>query len=179
MPARFRCCHLRPECVKEAGFEAVLPHPHGEVIYGEKGEKAACARSEPSVKYPLTAKRGPLKVKISLNMDSLGAGDDKQLEAQALERLILGAKSGDFEARDALYQVYMPLLKSLAKKRGDEVSEVNELIEAGKKGLLMATQKYKQGLGADKFKLLAIDHIDRAMTDATNSGFFRRLFRSK
>jgi len=116
-------------------------------------------------------------MKISLNLDELNAGDDKEAQLAALEKVILATKAGDYEARDALYQHYMPLLTSLAKKRSKDVSEINQLIEGGKTGLLNAASKYKAGQGADKFKLFALDFIERGMSDATHHGFFSRLFK--
>ncbi|MBN1269822.1 MAG: hypothetical protein JXB04_09555 [Kiritimatiellae bacterium] len=118
-------------------------------------------------------------MKISLNMGELSAGGDKEMEAQLLEKMVQGTRDGEFQARDALVQHFMPLLQSLAKKRGDDVTEVNRLIEVGKQGLLSAARKYKPGQGADKFRLLAVDLIDRAMSDATRGGFFARLFGKK
>jgi len=118
-------------------------------------------------------------MKISLNMGELNPGGDKEMEAQALDRIIQGVRDGEFEARQTLVQHYMPLLQSLAKKRGNDVTEVNRLIEAGKRGLLNAAHRYRAGLGPDKFRLLAVDLIDRAMSGATHSGFFSRLFKKK
>ena len=116
-------------------------------------------------------------MKISLNLDEFNAGDDKDAQKAALEKVILAAKEGDFEARDALLQHYMPLLTSLAKKRSADITEINQLIEGGKAGLLNATRKYKPGIGPDKFKLFALDFIERGMSDATHHGFFSRFFK--
>lgn len=118
-------------------------------------------------------------MKIALNLDNLGGDNEKEIEAQTLEKIILGAKAGDFEARDALFAHYMPLLTGMAKKRSADVSVINQMIEGGKKGLLMAASKYKQGMGPDKFKLFALDYIERGMSDATHHGFFSRLFGKK
>ena len=117
-------------------------------------------------------------MKIALNMSELSSGNDKNSENQALERVILATKAGDFEARDALYHLYLPLLTSLAKKRtADDVGKINELIEKGKSGLLTAAKKYKTSVGPDKFKLFALDYIEKEM-DSGNSkgGLLSRLF---
>jgi DNA-directed RNA polymerase specialized sigma subunit len=116
-------------------------------------------------------------MKISLNLDELNAGDDKSAQNTALERVILAAKAGDFEARDALFQHYMSLLTSLAKKRTNDVSEINQLIEGGKTGLLNAAHKYKPSITPEKFKLFALDFIEKGMSDTTHHGFFSRFFK--
>ncbi len=118
-------------------------------------------------------------MKIALNMDELSSGDKKATEGKALEKLILATGNGDFEARDTLYQHYLPLLTSLAKKRTSNVAEINQFIERGKAGLITATRKYKTSIGSDKFKLFALNYIEKSMDAGSGKGgLFSRLFGS-
>jgi DNA-directed RNA polymerase specialized sigma subunit len=110
-------------------------------------------------------------MKIALNMDEL-SGDDKKAAQAALERLIKRTKDGDFQARDALIQHYMPILSKLAKKRSSSSKEFNETIEAGKAGLCEAARKYKPSVGPDKFQVFALDFIEKAMDKGSSSGGF-------
>jgi len=114
-------------------------------------------------------------MKIALNMDNLGKGSAKNEETQAVERLLSAARDGDFAARDMLVQHYMPLLTSMAKKRSHEVKEINSLIDRGKEGLALAAKKSKPSMDAAKFKLFALDFIEKSM-DKSGGGFFSKLF---
>jgi DNA-directed RNA polymerase specialized sigma subunit len=114
-------------------------------------------------------------MKISLKLDEIGGGSGNDQE-RLVEAWVAAARQGDFEARQALYQHYVPLLTSLAKKRaGEDVTQVNALIERGKDGLLNAAKRYKPGKTTEKFKLFALDYIEKAM-DGGDKGFLSRIF---
>lgn len=121
-------------------------------------------------------KRGDV-VKISLRMGDFES--DAAAEARALEQIILRAGEGDFEAREALVQQFLPLLQSLARRRASDVAEVNRLIETGKEALLAAARRYKAGRGTEKFKLQAAEAIDAAMANRPRKGWLARLFKQR
>ena len=92
-------------------------------------------------------------MKISLNMDTGGPDDKKQVRARALGRDILAAKSGDWNAKNNLVRSYMPLLTSLAQKRAGETAQVNVYVEAGKEGIYTAAKKYKKNMPPGEFQV--------------------------
>jgi DNA-directed RNA polymerase specialized sigma subunit len=112
-------------------------------------------------------------MKIALNMNELNAEDGD--ENAAMRRLLQQVKEGDYQARDTLYNVYTPFITKLAQKRTRDVNEVNNLIEKGRAGLLTAAKKFKLNSGPEKFKLFALDYIEKNM-DAADGGFLSRLF---
>ncbi len=117
-------------------------------------------------------------MKISLH---LGEGDSTSRAAadRVLERDILAAKKGDWEAKHNLVRTFLPLLTSLAEKRTREAAKVSRYVEAGKEGLYKAARRYKPSIGADRFRVFALDFIEKAM-DACDrgGGFWSRLFGS-
>lgn len=117
-------------------------------------------------------------MKIPLKLGQNGMQSSKAAEAKVLERDVLAAKKGDWQAKNNLIRTFTPLITSLAKKRSNNTSETNKYIEAGKNGLLAAAKKYKQNIGPDKFQVFALDFIETSM-DRTDKkgGFFSRLFR--
>jgi len=121
-------------------------------------------------------------MKIALNMgNSTNYQSTKEAAAKAVERDVLMAQKSDWNARNSLIKTFMPLLTNLAEKRAgaDEVAK-NQLIEAGKDGLLKAANNYKKSIGADKFQIFALDFIEKAMDKSQKGGgFFARLFGKK
>lgn len=113
-------------------------------------------------------------MKISLNLNDLGSGEVSQ--GAALERLVMAAKSGDIQARDAILHQFMPLLTTMARKRSKDNAVINSMIEKGKTGILHAIRKYKTSMGPEHFQVLAIDHIEKEISPQKSSGFFSRLF---
>ena len=72
---------------------------------------------------------------------------------------------------------FMPLLISLANRRSSETAAINNLIDAGKSGMLRAVRKFRPS-GHAKFEVFALQYIESAMDRANSSGgFWRRLFR--
>jgi DNA-directed RNA polymerase specialized sigma subunit len=117
-------------------------------------------------------------MKIPLNLGQDKNQTTSQAHAKVLERDILAAQQGDWNAKNNLVRTFTPLLTTLATKRTSEVEKVNDYIEAGKKGLVAATKKYKQGT-ADKFNLLVLDFAETEMNRMENGGgFFSKLFGS-
>jgi len=120
-------------------------------------------------------------MKISLNVGQDGAGSSRSAQARILERDILAAKKGDWNAKNNLARLFLPLLTSLAEKRAGETSKINLCIEAGKEGLFRAAKKYKPSVGADSFQIFALDFIEAAMDRGMSGkqGLFSRLFGNK
>lgn len=117
-------------------------------------------------------------MKIPLNMGQNGNQSGKAAQAKVLAQDIKGAKKGNWNSKNNLTRTFTPLLTSLAEKRASDVSEVNDYIEAGKKGLFKATRKYKDTIGPERFQIFALDFIEKSMDSANGSsgGFFAKLF---
>ena len=115
-------------------------------------------------------------MKIPLNVPPAQA-TSVAAENKVLERDVLAAQKGDWEAKKAVVRTFMPLLQSLAQKRAKDVPTINSLIEKGKEGLLTAVAKYKRSMGPDRFRIFALDHIEAAMDRKKSGGFWARLFR--
>ena len=114
----------------------------------------------------------PLKFGHSKEISTKAAEDKK------LERVILAVQKGDWNAKGNLVRTFTPLLTSLAEKRSSDIGKKNIYIEAGKNGLFTAAKKYKQNVGANRFKIFALDFIEQSMDRADKSGgFFSRLLR--
>jgi DNA-directed RNA polymerase specialized sigma subunit len=120
-------------------------------------------------------------MKISLNMGQ-EEGDSRAAQQRVLERDVLGAKAGDWNAKNSLVRLFTPLLASLAEKRTNDAALRNQLIEAGKQGLFDAARKYKPNVGIVHFRVFALDFIEAAMDHAARAssssggGFLSRLF---
>ncbi len=118
-------------------------------------------------------------MKISLHMPDGDAGPKSRVsQDRVMENEIIACKRGDFEAEKRMLRKFMPLLTSLARKRSQEPPVINMCIEAGKKGLKKAIQKYKPSVGADKFRIFAVEYIEKSIDDSLQEkkGFFARLF---
>ena len=116
-------------------------------------------------------------MKISLQTSSTEPAATKAAEDRALEHVILNAKKGDWEAKDVLHNKFSALINSLAEKRSTDVAVVNKLIEAGREGLYTAAGHYKPTIGPGKFRIFALDFIERNMDHVgKRGGFFARLF---
>lgn len=118
-------------------------------------------------------------MKIALNMGQSEALSNKD-QMRDLERIILAAKNGDWDAKNNLAQRFTPLLTSLAEKRSKNAQDSGKLIEAGKAGLQKAVRKYRKSVHPEKFQVFALDFIEREMTNVLNGGgsFFSRMFGS-
>lgn len=124
-------------------------------------------------------------MKISLNMNN-ATQSSREAQAKILEHDVQAARHGDWNAKNSLVRTFMPLLHSLAEKRGTGNSEINRLIEAGKNGLFAASRKYKGGPGTERFQIFAVNFVEKemdrelaVMRDEQNPhprGFFARLF---
>ncbi len=118
-------------------------------------------------------------MKISLRMNQ---GDIQSTSRAAQDRVmeheIMACKQGDFEAEKRMLQKFMPLLTSMARKRSSEPAVINTCIDAGKLGLKKAIQKYKPSVGADKFRIFAVDFIEKSIDNQLQGkkGFFARFF---
>ena len=120
-------------------------------------------------------------MKISLNLDQHDGASQHAIDLKSLEHDILATKEGDWTAKANLTRTFTPLLKSLAEKRSSDVPQINEYIEAGKEGLVAAAKKYKPGIGAERFRIFALDFIEGSMdrvdkAKKRKAGFFGRLF---
>jgi len=113
-------------------------------------------------------------MKIGLNMGGDQHVSSKKAHDKELERIILATKEGDWTAKTKLAKEFMPLLTSLAEKRTKETGKMNELIEKGKNGLYAACKKYKPVMGVNKFRVFAVNYIEKYMDGKV--GFFSRLF---
>jgi DNA-directed RNA polymerase specialized sigma subunit len=115
-------------------------------------------------------------MKIPLNLGQNASQSTSQAHAKVLERDILAAQKGDWNAKNNLMRTFAPLLTALASKRSSDVAKINDYIEAGKKGLFDAAKKYKQGT-ADRFNLFALEFIEKEMDGVDHGGgFFAKLF---
>jgi len=120
-------------------------------------------------------------MKISLNAGQNESTSSRAAQARILERDIVAAKKGDWNAKNNLARSFLPLLTSLAEKRTTDPGRINLYIEAGKEGLFRAARRYKQSVGADSFQIFALDFIEAAMDRGVGGkkGLFSRLFGSK
>jgi DNA-directed RNA polymerase specialized sigma subunit len=123
-------------------------------------------------------------MKISLNMNN-GSQSTKEAQAKILERDVMAARKGDWNAKNNLVRTFMPLLRSLAEKRSGSTADANRLIEAGKGGLFLASRKHSPG--DERFQIFAVEFIEKAMDHELKLmhdeqiprriGFLARLFR--
>ena len=115
-------------------------------------------------------------MKIPLNLGHNGNQTTSQAQAKVLERDILAAKQGDWNAKSNLVRTFTPLLTTLATKRATDINKINDYIEAGKNGVFTAAKKFKPGT-ADKFNLFVLDFIEKEMAGVDKGGgFFAKLF---
>ncbi len=118
-------------------------------------------------------------MKISLHMNQ---GDisstSRSAQDRVMEHEIMACKKGDFEAEKRMVKKFMPLLTSMARKRSSEPAVINACIDAGKHGLKKAIHKYKPSIGADKFRIFAVDYIETSIDKSLQGkkGFFSRFF---
>lgn len=116
-------------------------------------------------------------MKIPLKLGQEGHQSSVQAEAKAIERDVIDAKNGDWNAKNRLVRTFHPLLVSLAQKRADVPAQQQKFIEAGKEGLFKAVRKHKAGTDIGRFRLFALDFIEAAMDRAAKGGgLFSRLF---
>lgn len=116
-------------------------------------------------------------MKIALHLGSRDFQSEKQEQSRVLEHDILACKDGDWEAKARLIRIFMPLLTQMAKKRSNDNVFINQYIEAGKNGIVIATKKFKTATGADRFQIFAVDFIEDQMNRVDKKGgFFARLF---
>jgi DNA-directed RNA polymerase specialized sigma subunit len=116
-------------------------------------------------------------MRIPLKMGADASQTSGPTQAKVLmEREILAAQRGDWNAKNNLARTFTPLLTSLASKRSSDVSKMNDYIEAGKKGLFNAVKRYKAGT-ADRFNIFVLDFVEKEMNGVDKGGgFFARLF---
>ena len=116
-------------------------------------------------------------MKIQLNLGQNGSQSTAAAQAKVMERDVLAARGGDWNARNNLARAFSPLLQSLARKRATDPGAINQLMEAGKLGLYKAAKKYRSSVGADRFQVFALEFIEGAMDDHLKGGnWFTRLF---
>jgi DNA-directed RNA polymerase specialized sigma subunit len=103
---------------------------------------------------------------------------DGQPENKFSEAEILACKTGDWEAKHRMVRSFTPLLTSLARKRAPDgkPDQINNLMEAGKAGLIKACRKYTPEVGANKFQIFALNFIVESM-DSMGTGLLDRLKR--
>ena len=117
-------------------------------------------------------------MKIALNMGtSSGSQSSKVAQAKTLERDIVAAKKGDWNAKNNLIRTFMPLLTSLAEKRSKDTRAINDYLEAGKEGIFKAVKKYTPSEGSERFHIFVVEFIEEAMDrHGKGGGFWARLF---
>lgn len=116
-------------------------------------------------------------MKIPLHLGQNGTQSAAAAQAKVVERDVLAAKQGDWNAKANLARAMTPLLLSLAQKRASDPQTIGALVEAGKEGLVKATRKYNSSIGADRFQVFALDFIEAAMDEHLRGGnWFTRLF---
>ena len=115
-------------------------------------------------------------MKISLSMNQEADLKGTAAQDKALERDIIAARQGDWTARNNLARTFQGLLTSLAEKRASEPGKVSKHVEAGKEGLFRAAQKFNVSQGAHKFRIFAVEYIERAMDGKHTTSFMARLF---
>jgi DNA-directed RNA polymerase specialized sigma subunit len=119
-------------------------------------------------------------MKIPLHFGQIGTQSAVTTQAKVIERDVLAAQQGDWNAKASLIRAMTPLLVSLAQKRATDQPNVNALVEAGKEGLYRATRKYRHAIGAERFQIFALDFIEAAMDDHLKGGnWFTRLFQRR
>lgn len=115
-------------------------------------------------------------MKIPLSMVQNEQVSAKQVQARALERDLLAAQKGDWNARNNLVKSFLPLITSLVEKRVTDVGQRNTLLEAGKEGLFKAAKKYRPG-NPEQFHIDVVSFIEDSLDRALKPrGFFARLF---
>lgn len=114
-------------------------------------------------------------MKIALNLRQDEASHPDVDRDRAIDRDVESCRKNDWEAKTRLFQMFMPLLTSLAKKRTHETASINRYIEAGKEGLVSATRHYKPP-SSGKFQVFALTYIESEMDRVDRPGFFSRLF---
>ncbi len=103
---------------------------------------------------------------------------DGQPTGKISESEIFACKRGDWEAKNRMAHAFTPLLQSLARKRVPDgnPSRINDLVEAGKKGLFQACRRYSSSVGISRFQIFALDYIEASM-NACGKGFLAWLHR--
>ncbi len=114
-------------------------------------------------------------MKISLNLNQNDYSTPEASREKAIDRDVEACKKNDWEAKTRLFQAFMPLLTSLAKKHTQETAMLNRYIEAGKEGLADAAKHFNPASNG-KFQLFALNYIEQAMSRVNRPGFFARLF---
>ena len=117
-----------------------------------------------------------MAVPVHLNNVDLSG---KQLRFEELERCIASCQAGELRERIRLARNFRPLIRSLAERRAGgarAVNEINRLCALGREGLYEAAMNYTPKIGAQHFRVFALDYIERAM-DGQKKSFWRRLFR--
>ncbi len=95
-----------------------------------------------------------------------------------MENEIAACKKGDFEAEKRMVRNFMPLFTSLARKRSKDSAVINLCIEAGERGLKKAIRKYRGFGGSEKFRIFAVEYIEKSIDEVfqEKKGFFARFF---
>jgi DNA-directed RNA polymerase specialized sigma subunit len=115
----------------------------------------------------------PPRLRLSVGIDPTS----KEAQYEALERCLHGCQAGDLRARIRLARFFRPLIRSLAERRaGRDTAEINRLCALGREGLYEAARRYTPKVGVHRFRLFALDYIERAM-EGKPRPFWRRLFR--
>jgi DNA-directed RNA polymerase specialized sigma subunit len=116
-----------------------------------------------------------IPVKLHGSVDPSG----RQCELESLGNCILNCQTGDLREHMRLARIFRPLIRTLAEKRAggpDNVKEINRLCALGREGLYEAILEYTPKVGISRFRVFALDYIERAM-DSKPKGFWQNLFR--
>lgn len=117
-------------------------------------------------------------MRIGLKQRGAEHVSSKDAENKALEKAIWACKKGDWAAKDALGQIFHPLLKKMAERRTDTENsvEISQLMNHGKDALSKAAKKYKLEKGAHHFRVFAVPFVEKAMDKRSSSGLLSKLF---
>ncbi len=115
-----------------------------------------------------------MKIPLTGSMDTSTSGPAAR--AKALQKDILAAKRGDWEARHRVERSLQPVLQNMAHKRTQDNAEFNALMEAGKKGILTAIRKVDKHISGDRFQIFALPFIEAQMDKSGQSGWLAKLF---
>jgi hypothetical protein len=156
-------------------------HPHSAALHAPpvtqrflSSQKSICQWLD-SCYDALIMKKGRLKLHGSVDPSGRSA------ELEQLERCVARCQAGDLREHMQLARKFRPLIRTLAEKRVNDpsnVKEINRLSSLGREGLYEAVLEYNPKIGIARFRVFALDYIERAM-DSKPKGFWQRLFRKR
>ena len=124
-----------------------------------------------------TTSRPPTIIeRIPLRIESTGPHSGRAVRLRVMQKDIVAAKKGDWNARRALLAEFRPLLQTMADKRAQTPEDARKLAQAGEAGVVRAIRKFRASSGADHFQVFALPYIEKAMEQPGKPGILARLF---